>query len=276
MRITLLANRDLASLFALNLLVRQAPQHTYTVLLSAKVGGSSSKPAGLQQLSFFEQTLFNQLLFPLIEHQAHTPSCLRTFEQLNQVGIAISDIANINNSQGVQIVASHKPNLILSIRFGQILQQAIIDIPEYGVINLHSGKLPEYRGVMATFWAMYNQQQHITSTLHYIDSSKIDAGSRISCATRDIDFSKSYLSNVLSLYPQGVQQIIGAINFIERGESVPLQPMSLATQAHYYTFPTDEQLLRFNQLGYSLVDYTEILEISRWFTSSCEYLALEG
>lgn len=266
MRITVLSNQDLASNMALNLLIKQAPQHTYKVLLSESVGGKIWGPEALQKLRFIEQTLFNTIVFPLLDNNPDNDGQTKSFKQLanndysSSPPIDIKTISDINSVEGIQQLASHKPNLIVSIRFGQILQQAAIDIPEFGVINLHSGILPQYRGVMATFWAMLARQEQIGTSLHFIDSSRIDAGELISVNTRPVDYNQSYLNNVLALYPEGVDQLVAAINNIETGKALTSEPLNLADGA-YYGFPSKADLANFNQQGLTLVNYEEVSEL---------------
>ncbi len=38
------------------------------------------------------------------------------------------------------------PDLIVVVAYGQILPQAVLDIPQYGCINVHASLLPKYRG----------------------------------------------------------------------------------------------------------------------------------
>ncbi|GAA0859423.1 formyl transferase [Aliiglaciecola litoralis] len=260
MRITVLANRDLASNIALNLLFKNAPQHTYTVLLSESVGRGENRPKPLQALKFFEQTLMDNIVFPLMDNNPHHDFKLHSFAGFQKLGIRTNNIKDVNNQSSLQTLAAHKPHLIVSIRFGQILQQPVIDLPEFGVLNLHSGKLPEYRGVMATFWAMAEGQQNMATTLHHIDSAQIDAGPVLSIAEQPIDYQRSYLSNVLSLYPAGVMQLIDAIDCIDTG-SVPKTHSIDINQGKYYRFPDEEALHQFHQNGLSLVDYEEVVQI---------------
>ncbi len=265
MRITILANQDLASNLALNLLFERAPQHAYDVLLSKSVGRAKQAPADLQTLRFVEQTLFNQIVYPLSEGYINSGfhSVLKSFKGLEGVYTPstcqpnINLIDDINSPQGIQRVASHKPELIISIRFGQILQQPMIDLPELGVINLHSGLLPQFRGVMATFWAMLAKQKEIGTSLHFIDSPSIDAGRLISTVKRPLDFSRSYLHNVLSLYPRGVEQIVSILTQLDSNGSVESQPMDM-TKGVYHGFPSQQQLTNFKQQGLTLVDIEEI------------------
>ncbi|MCF6179969.1 MAG: methionyl-tRNA formyltransferase [Geopsychrobacter sp.] len=39
-----------------------------------------------------------------------------------------------------------RPDLIVVVAYGQILPKAVLDIPEYGCINVHASLLPKYRG----------------------------------------------------------------------------------------------------------------------------------
>lgn len=49
-------------------------------------------------------------------------------------------------NEGVQDLKSLAPDLMITCAFGQILSQEILDIPKYGVINIHASLLPKYRG----------------------------------------------------------------------------------------------------------------------------------
>ncbi|MEM4725030.1 MAG: formyltransferase family protein, partial [Candidatus Hadarchaeum sp.] len=45
-----------------------------------------------------------------------------------------------------------------------------------GIVNLHGGLSPEYRGADCTFWALYNREpEKVGCTLHWIDAG-IDTG----------------------------------------------------------------------------------------------------
>lgn len=59
----------------------------------------------------------------------------------------------------VEQLAELKPDLIVVVAFGQILSQAILDIPRFGCINVHASLLPKYRGAAPIEWAMINGEQ---------------------------------------------------------------------------------------------------------------------
>ena len=267
MKIIVLANRDIASNYALNLLLPAIKHHDIAVFLSAKVGGNNNQVAQLKQLQFFEQDLFNQGISPLI-NAINNSSTYQTFTQLERCYLAqpIEQLDCINRGTDLATIKNFQPHLIISIRFGQILKEDVLNIPAFGVLNLHSGILPDHKGVMATFWAMLNDQQEIGTTLHYINDSTIDTGEIVAIAKCNLDLQKSYLLNVLQLYLSGVELVKTAIANIEsaiesnieseqRLKSYP-QPKS----GGYYTFPKEDDLVAFANKGYRLVDENELLD----------------
>jgi methionyl-tRNA formyltransferase len=46
----------------------------------------------------------------------------------------------------IEKLKSLEPDFFVTVAFGQILSQEVLDIPKYGTINLHASLLPEYRG----------------------------------------------------------------------------------------------------------------------------------
>jgi len=247
-RITLLTNRDLASNFALNLLLPKLTRnHELHVFCSDRVG---SRPAatGLAAASFYELTLPLELLFPLIDAQPKHGELL-TFRSLNQ--FLVEPVANLNqpNSiEGLGALAATEPDLVVSIRYGCILGADALSIPTKGVLNLHSGRLPEYRGVMATFRAMLAGDHKLYSTLHWIDDATIDTGRIISIQSHDRDPEQCYLANIIGLYPAGCAAILEVLNAFEAG----LEPNTCPPEqpGPYYSFPDRGSLEAFTKAGH--------------------------
>ena len=156
-------------------------------------------------LFFFEHTLLDQLLFPPIDDLPQRGNRL-TFRGLSTFLTApMQRLNDPNSTSGIALLKSANPDLIVSIRYGRILNQSAIDIPYLGVVNLHSGKLPQYRGVMATFRALLAGDAKLFSTVHWIDDETIDTGRIISIQGVPTDPDGCYLSNTLNLFPQRLQ-----------------------------------------------------------------------
>ncbi len=263
MKILILANKDIASNFALNLLMpKLTSDHQLHLWLSAKVGKNTNQPEQLSRLKFFEQDLLNQLLSRLfISSKTTTFTGFAGFNAY--LGSEMREENKINSSESIEQIQQMSPDLIISIRYGGILKEQCIKIPKHGVINLHSGILPKYRGVMASFWAMLNGDETIGTTLHTIDDGNIDTGEIIKISTIAVQNEKSYLLHTLELYRQGILDIINTTKSYSRNEKVLTYPQ--AKSQSYFTFPKEEDLVRFEQKGLKLINEQEYIDFL------CEY-----
>ncbi len=66
---------------------------------------------------------------------------------------------------------SLQPDLIVVVAYGQILPQALLDIPPLGCLNIHTSILPKYRGAAPIQWAIVDGEA-ITG----VSIMKMDAG----------------------------------------------------------------------------------------------------
>ena len=53
---------------------------------------------------------------------------------------------NSLRKEGVELVRSLAPDVMVTAAFGQILSQEVLDIPKFGTLNVHGSLLPLYRG----------------------------------------------------------------------------------------------------------------------------------
>ncbi len=254
MKILFLCNNDLASLFALNLLRPSLLGQRVVIGQSSHVGANQTYPKPIQALIEFEKVVVSELsaktsknfFAKLPFNQAGLE--IRSFVELaSEFGNPVQLMNQINSPQGIEQVKQIQPDLILSVRFGKILQQPVIEIPQFGVVNLHSGLLPSYQGVMATFWAMLNGESEIGCCLHYIQDNQIDAGDIIQQSPVKTDPSMSYLENLLAIYVPGTRMMSNVIAKIERGETVVAK--SQQGNPNYYGFPNSQAIDRFIELG---------------------------
>jgi len=258
MKILFLSNKDLASNFALNMLLPQVSKNNEVHLwLSAKVGKNTRLPKQLETLKFFEQDLFNDLLSPLFTKSEKNNSYKAFKEFSPYLSSDIQEVNKVNSPETIDNLKELSPDLIVSIRFGGILKETVIAIPSKGVINLHSGILPKYKGVMATFWALKNDEPEIGTTLHSIDDGSIDTGQIIKISKTKTNANKSYLWHVLELYKQGAFDILKAIDALNNKEILVSKPQR-ASQS-YFTFPTEKECLEFEQSGLKFVDEQEYM-----------------
>lgn len=222
MRITLLVNHDLPSLLALNYLSPSFKEHNTSVFFT-----NGAATAGCEKLA-------KLAMFDSAQTAASFP--LTSFKEL------LAEPLNQINSKDYQRFANTKPDLVVSIRHMSILKQRVIETPKLGVINLHSGLLPAYQGVMATFWALLNKDKVIGTTVHAIEDNNIDTGSIIFQSLTKANYERSYFWNVLNLYKAGCKSIVRAVEQLDSGK--PLMSEAQSGQANYYSYPNSSDINR--------------------------------
>ena len=87
-------------------------------------------------------------------------------------------------------IAALEPDLLVSAAYARIVPEEVLAIPKIGAINVHPSLLPEYRGVSAVWWALYEGRTKVGVTIHQmtvpVDTGPIVAQAAIE-VTRDAD-----------------------------------------------------------------------------------------
>lgn len=87
----------------------------------------------------------------------------------------LTEVPHINHPDVVELARRLQPDVIAV--FGtSLIRGPLLDMGRIGIMNLHGGLSPEYRGADCTFWALYNgEPEKVGCTLHFIDPG-IDTG----------------------------------------------------------------------------------------------------
>lgn len=81
----------------------------------------------------------------------------------------------INADESLAEIASHEPDIVISLASNQIFKKMLLDLPKRGCLNLHTAMLPKYRGLMPLFWAMANGDKQVGVTVFKMDEG-LDSG----------------------------------------------------------------------------------------------------
>jgi methionyl-tRNA formyltransferase len=68
-----------------------------------------------------------------------------------------------------------KPDLMIVVAYGQILPQNILDLPQFGCLNVHTSLLPKYRGAAPIQWAIADGEAETGVTIMKMDAG-LDTG----------------------------------------------------------------------------------------------------
>ena len=124
-------------------------------------------------------------------------------------------VTDIHAQESLDMVKAFEPDLGLSLA-APILRRPLFSIPKLGTINLHKGKVPDYRGMPPAFWELWNDERSIGCTVHWVDE-KLDTGDIV----RQTTVERAKFSTVRSLQLQldevGVDLMRGAVKDILLG-----------------------------------------------------------
>jgi methionyl-tRNA formyltransferase len=88
-----------------------------------------------------------------------------------RLGLAVDQPERVRRPEVVEQLRAMAPEAMVVVGYGQIIPQAILDIPPQGIINVHASLLPKYRGAAPIQWAIARGEKTTGVT-----TMKIDAG----------------------------------------------------------------------------------------------------
>jgi len=96
-------------------------------------------------------------------------------EKALELGLKVLQPEKVKDSIFIEKLQQLNPQVIVVVAFGQILPKAILDLPEYGCINVHASLLPRYRGPAPIHWAIINGETESGVTTMLMDEG-LDTG----------------------------------------------------------------------------------------------------
>ena len=104
------------------------------------------------------------------------------------------------------------------------LSKKIIDSIPKGVVNVHPGILPEYRGCSCVEWGIYNDDK-IGNTAHFM-TSEYDQGPVITSEWYEFPSDSSYVDIRTRIYRESILMGAKCLKLIEDGELSPMDAIN--------------------------------------------------
>lgn len=110
---------------------------------------------------------------PAGRHQQLTPPAIKLHAA--QAGIPVFQPESIREAESLEMLRSYKPDIVVVMAYGQLLSQAVIDVPTIACINAHASLLPRHRGAACIQAAIEaGDDETGVSIMHVV--KKLDAG----------------------------------------------------------------------------------------------------
>ena len=155
------------------------------------------------------------------------------FSPVKQFGIdneiEVIQPKKVKDEKIIKKIKEINPDLIVVVAYGKILPKEIIDIPKYGIINVHSSLLPKYRGASPIHSAILNGDTESGVSIMYIEEG-LDSGDVIlqeSCDILESDTLGTLHDKLKDLGAIGLEKALKLIEE-EKVEAIK-QDESLAT-----------------------------------------------
>jgi methionyl-tRNA formyltransferase len=165
-------------------------------------------------------------------------------------GIAVLPADSVNDPAYIKQVRELKPDVIVSVAAPEIFRTDILASAGKRCINIHSGKLPKYRGMMPNFWQLLHGEKFATVTVHEM-AEKLDAGDVLHTLEFPLKEHDSLDRVITETKRAGAGLMIEVLRQIRGGRDRP-QPLDMS-QAGYFKFPQPADVEAFRKRGHRML-----------------------
>lgn len=93
-------------------------------------------------------------------------------------GIPVFQPEKMRDGTALEILKSLSPDICVVVAFGRIIPEDMLNVPPYGMINVHGSLLPQYRGSAPIQWSVLNGDDLAGVTTMHLDAG-MDTGDMI-------------------------------------------------------------------------------------------------
>jgi methionyl-tRNA formyltransferase len=147
-------------------------------------------------------------------------------------GLHVWQPGSFKRAENVEALAAYHADLFVVAAFGQILPQAVLDLPRYGTLNIHASLLPRYRGASPISEALLQGERETGVTIMLIDAG-VDTGPLLLARRVPIEPDETTGSLTEKLAQVGAEALLEVLPRWIAGEIQPqAQDEQLATHTH--------------------------------------------
>jgi len=121
--------------------------------------------------------------------------------KINNVEVPFYFVNNHNDDDTLDLISNLSIDVVLNAGTPRKLSLPILKSVKYGVVNIHPGILPRYRGCSAVEWAIYNDEK-VGNTAHFMTEG-YDEGPIIKSECYEFPMNIDYKSIRIKVYRRG-------------------------------------------------------------------------
>lgn len=140
-------------------------------------------------------------------------------------------------------------DVLLSAASPEIFDADVLNAPIWGCLNVHTAALPEYRGMMPTFWALYHGDDEVGVTVHTM-TEEIDKGQAVRRDRFPVEPDDTLDDVIIRGKRRGGRLAAAALRDVAAGEVTKTE---IAGEGSYFSFPSVEDRRELQQRGRELL-----------------------
>ena len=160
-------------------------------------------------------------------------------EKALEHGLTVYQPRRAREPEFIEQMRALNPDVMVVVAFGQILPKALLDIPQYGCVNVHASLLPKYRGAAPIQWAVIRGEKVSGVTTMQMDVG-LDTGDMLLKAEVPLaeDETGGSLHDKLSVL--GGDLLIETLKGLEAGTIVPARMLDKSLGKIDFSMPAKE------------------------------------
>lgn len=137
------------------------------------------------------------------------------FSEFASLQIPFYFLTSHNSPEAVALVSRLGLDVLINGGTPSILQESILNAPRLGVLNIHPGRLPDYRGCTCVEWAVYNDEE-VCNSAHFMTKT-IDGGPVVLSEGYLFSSTDNYVDLRVKVYREGFDLLARAADKVLRG-----------------------------------------------------------
>lgn len=167
-----------------------------------------------------------------------------------QYGVPVRFEADCNAPHVIERLRDHGPDVLVSLSAPQVFGDELLSVSRLASLNLHSSLLPDYRGLLPSFWVLYHGESKTGATVHRMTPG-IDEGAIAGQREVDIEGVRTMHEVLMRTKRAGGELLRDVLLQLQSGDLQWCE--NPVEEGSYFTWPTQEEARRFRNGGNSLI-----------------------
>ena len=181
--------------------------------------------------------------------------------------IPVFQPASLRNDEAYELLKNCAPDLIVVVAYGKILPKRVLELPQYGCINVHASLLPRYRGAGPIQWAILNGESETGITTMYMGEG-LDTGDMLEQVKTPIGENETADELYTRLSKMGAETLLVTLQKLE-ADALLRTPQDDSLSCYAPILDKSLCPLDFNKTAREL--HNQIRELSSWPAATTTY-----